>query len=155
VARSTATGNATLTGVNFNTIPMPAVPAGSVDNWKVIRTVSGGTPASLGLIATVASTVTTVNDTGAAATAYAPAPTGTSTAVGATSMTDTVQAWTVNQWKGFTVTSGGSTMVIISNTATVLSGAALTLAWSPSQPATGAYTISANSFGAPVGPPEV
>lgn len=46
--------------------------------------------------------------------------TGTSTAVGTTSMTLSTATWTVDQWKGYTVTTGSVMGLILSNTATVL-----------------------------------
>ncbi|MDL2342456.1 MAG: hypothetical protein QFB87_05265 [Patescibacteria group bacterium] len=64
-AGSTAAGNATLTGGNFNAISWTAI-AGAKD-YRIYRTVGGGT---LGLIGTV--TTTTLNDTGLAATTAAP-----------------------------------------------------------------------------------
>src|SRR3990167_2263773 len=39
-------------------------------------------------------------------------------------LTDTREAWPTNQWVGATVTCNGKTMVIASNTATVLTGTA-------------------------------
>ncbi len=68
--RTIATGNATLTGVNYNTITWVQVP-GAVQ-YKIYRTASAGTPASTGLISTVTSANTTsFNDTGIAAGAAA------------------------------------------------------------------------------------
>lgn len=69
--------------------------------------------------------------------------TGTSTAVGATTLTDTTKAWIVNQWAGHTATVGANVLTITSNTATVLTGT-----WSGSaQPpqAANAYSISVNA----------
>lgn len=63
---------------------------------------------------------------------------GTATGSTATTMTDSGAAWVVNAYTGFTVTMGGSTAVVTSNTATALTFAA----WSPLGPATGAYVIS-------------
>jgi hypothetical protein len=60
-AGSTTTGNATLTGVNFNRLTWTAV-TGAIGYW-IYRTVSGGTPATIGRIATVGA-VTTFDDTG-------------------------------------------------------------------------------------------
>ena len=70
--------------------------------------------------------------------------TGTSTATGATTLTDTGQAWATNTWAGYTVTTGTVMSLILSNTATVLT---LALWVTPSTnvtastPATGAYVI--------------
>lgn len=61
---------------------------------------------------------------------------GTSTATAANTLTDTSQHWTVNEWVGATAVSGGDTLTITSNTATVLTGT-----WAPAQPAAGAYTL--------------
>ena len=56
-------------------------------------------------------------------------------------LTDARQAWTVNQWVGATVTAGGKTNVVVSNTATGLDFGASN--WTPAGiPANGtAYTI--------------
>jgi hypothetical protein len=63
----------------------------------------------------------------------------TSTATGATTMTDGGATWTVNQWKGHSVTAGGSTAFVVSNTATVLTIGV----WVGGTPASvSAYTIS-------------
>jgi hypothetical protein len=61
---------------------------------------------------------------------------GTSTSTTATTLADTTQHWTVNEWNGATSVSGGDTLTITSNTATVLTGT-----WAPAQPAAGAYTL--------------
>ena len=66
--------------------------------------------------------------------------TGTSTSVNATTMTDTGATWTVNQWKGHTVTLGGSTAIIASNTATVLTLNAT--GWVGGTPSNGTYTVT-------------
>ena len=65
---------------------------------------------------------------------------GTATAVSATTATHAAAGWTVDAYIGQTVTMGGSTMLITSNTATVLTGAA----WVGGTPAFGAYTIKKN-----------
>jgi hypothetical protein len=59
---TTAGGNATLDGTNFNRITWTDVTGGV--SYKIYRTTSGGTPATLGLIGTVASGVQTFDDTG-------------------------------------------------------------------------------------------
>jgi len=59
-AGSTATGNATLTGSNFNRITWAAVDGAT--SYDIYRTVSGGTPASLGKIGNT--TALTFDDTG-------------------------------------------------------------------------------------------
>lgn len=46
--------------------------------------------------------------------------TGTSTSVGTTSMTLSTATWSVDQWKGYTVTTGAVMGLILSNTSTVL-----------------------------------
>src|SRR6266540_1652067 len=43
-----------------------------------------------------------------------------------TTLADTRKAWLVDEWKGSTVTCNGKTMLVVSNTATVLTG----VAWS-------------------------
>ena len=64
----TATGNATLTGSNFNRITWSAV-TGAAD-YRVWRTASSGTPSSTGVIGTVlASATLSLDDTGLTATA--------------------------------------------------------------------------------------
>ncbi len=68
--------------------------------------------------------------------------TGTASASDATSMTRAGAGWTVGQFIGATVTMGGSTAVITSNTATVLTFSA----WAPLGPTTGAYTITKVDF---------
>lgn len=66
---------------------------------------------------------------------------GTSTAVAATTMTDSTATWVVNAFTGFTVTSGGKTAVVTSNTATVLTFAS----WTGGTPPTGKYTITSGT----------
>lgn len=68
---STATGNATLTAGNYNAVTWAATVGAR--QYKVVRTASAGTPSTTGLIATVSSLTTTLNDTGLAATVYTPA----------------------------------------------------------------------------------
>ncbi|MEO6513661.1 MAG: right-handed parallel beta-helix repeat-containing protein, partial [Candidatus Saccharimonadales bacterium] len=58
-------GVSPLTGSNYITINW--VPIGGAVQYKVFRTTSGGTPATTGLIGTVAGNVQTFNDTGIAA----------------------------------------------------------------------------------------
>lgn len=68
---------------------------------------------------------------------------GTSTSVTDTTMTDTGKTWVVNEWTGFVVTSGGKTMTVTSNTATVLTG---TGGWSGGgNPGTGTYAMGGTS----------
>ncbi|MDL2342454.1 MAG: right-handed parallel beta-helix repeat-containing protein, partial [Patescibacteria group bacterium] len=61
---TTATGNATLNGTNFNRISFTHV--NGAYNYKVYRTASAGTPASTGLIGTVLDSTQTFNATGGA-----------------------------------------------------------------------------------------
>ncbi len=56
---ATRTNAATLDGSNFNTITWTRVPGAT--SYKIYRTTSGGTPASLGLICTVAASATTLS----------------------------------------------------------------------------------------------
>jgi hypothetical protein len=71
--------------------------------------------------------------------------TGSGTSTAATTgppgtMTDGGATWTVNQWCGFIVTSGGKTLTVASNTATVITG---TAGWSGGgNPGAAAYTIA-------------
>jgi len=62
-AGSTATGNATLSSTNFNRITWSAVT--NATSYRIYRTVSGGTPTTLGVIAVVGS-VLQLDDTGLA-----------------------------------------------------------------------------------------
>jgi hypothetical protein len=62
---STATGNATLTGANFNRVTWTAVTGAAF--YIIYRTVSGGTPSSLGIVGVVPGGTLTFDDTGIAA----------------------------------------------------------------------------------------
>jgi hypothetical protein len=68
---------------------------------------------------------------------------GTSTGSSASTLTDTGQVWRGNQWRGRTITAGGKTGVIASNTSTILT---LTAAgWTGGTPAsTSVYTIGSH-----------
>lgn len=71
--------------------------------------------------------------------------TGTSTAVGTTSMTLSTATWTTDQWKGYTVTTGAAMGLILSNTGTVLTiGSWRTPSTNalPSNPSTGTFVIN-------------
>jgi hypothetical protein len=71
--------------------------------------------------------------------------TGTSTAVGTSSMTLSTATWTTDQWKGYTVTTGGVMGLILSNTATVLTiGSWRTPSTNalPANPSTGTFVIN-------------
>jgi hypothetical protein len=70
-AVAATTGAATLTSVNSITINLPTAPAGAT-GFRIIRSASAGTPASTGLIGTVADNATSFTDTGIVATAYTP-----------------------------------------------------------------------------------
>lgn len=61
---------------------------------------------------------------------------GTATSVGATTLTDTTASWTPGALVGTTITCGGRTLVVTSNTATVATGSA---GWVGGTPAAGAY----------------
>jgi|SRR6266498_2297941 len=63
------TGNATLTGSNHNDLSWPAVTGAT--GYSVYRTVSGGTPSSVGKISTAQAGLT-LNDTGLAASGASP-----------------------------------------------------------------------------------
>jgi hypothetical protein len=60
-AGSTATGNATLTTSNYNTVTWTAV-TGATAGYDVYRTASSGTPSSTGLIGSVAAGVLSLDD---------------------------------------------------------------------------------------------
>lgn len=64
-AASTTTGNATLTVTNYNLITW--TPVADAAQYVIVRTVSGGTPASVGTIGVVGSGVSSFTDTGQAA----------------------------------------------------------------------------------------
>jgi pimeloyl-ACP methyl ester carboxylesterase len=66
--------------------------------------------------------------------------TGTSTATAAATITDTTQNWLTNVWTGHTITAGGKTGVIQSNTPTVITLSANWTGGTPAQPST--YTIT-------------
>lgn len=73
---------------------------------------------------------------------------GTSTAVAATTLTDSGKSWTVNAWKGKVVATGLVYGVVVSNTGTVLTVDRWYTPASPSgaaasTPATGSYVICA------------
>lgn len=70
---------------------------------------------------------------------------GTATGVSHTTITDTGKNWPTNTMIGNTVTMGGRTLVITSNTTTVLTGSA---GWQGgADPSAGAYTIDQFSYG--------
>ena len=73
-AGSTATGNATLTGTNYNIVTWPAIPGAT--GYKVYRTVVGTSPTTTGYIGTTL--LTSINDTGLAADGITPPTTDTS-----------------------------------------------------------------------------
>lgn len=70
--------------------------------------------------------------------------TGTSTSVGTTSMTLSTATWSVDQWKGYTVTTGSVMGLVLSNTSTVLTiGSWVTPATNvtAANPSTGTFVI--------------
>lgn len=71
-----ATGNAALSGANFNVLTVPAIPSDTT-KYNVYRVASGGTPSSTGLVGSITSG-TTFNDTGFAGDSSA-APTANTT----------------------------------------------------------------------------
>lgn len=93
------------------------------------------TPTALNTVARVLSYKGVVGGLG-------PNASGTSTGTAATTLTDSGAGWITNAYAGFTVTTGGRTGVVASNTGTVLT---LTAAgWSGTTPSSGqAYTIEA------------
>jgi hypothetical protein len=80
-------------------------------------------------------------DFGTPTLSTATATSGTATAASATTATHTGAGWTVNAFAGQTVSMGSSTMVVVSNSATVLTGTA----WTGGTPSAGAYTITGNA----------
>jgi hypothetical protein len=88
---------------------------------------AGGTPADTGTATSVGATSL---GNGTAGT--------TSSAVTHTTLTDTGATWGVNQWVGFTATMDGKTLVVTSNTATVITGIA---GWQGGEPPPGFYTV--------------
>jgi hypothetical protein len=73
--------------------------------------------------------------------------TGTSTAIGATTMTDSGKSWTVNGYRGHAVYTGSCYGMVISNTATVLTidkwyAPATPGGSAASTPSTGVYVIT-------------
>ena len=79
-------------------------------------------------------------------TAYMSIATGTATAGGASTLTNTGKAWTVNQWTNYQIritggTGAGQIRTIASNTATVITVSA---AWTTAPDATSTYSIEGN-----------
>jgi hypothetical protein len=79
-------------------------------------------------------------------TDYAAFATGTATAGGATTLTNSAKTWTTNQWTNYQVrivsgTGAGQIRTIASNTGTVLTVSA---SWSTNPDATSAYSIEGN-----------
>jgi hypothetical protein len=77
---------------------------------------------------------------------YAAFATGTATAGGASTLTNSAKTWTVNQWTNYQVrivsgTGAGQIRTIASNTATVLTTSA---AWTTNPDATSVYSIEGN-----------
>lgn len=119
---TTATGNATLNGTNYNRVSWTRV--GGAVSYKIYRTASSGTPSSTGLIGTVASSSSTMllNDTGLAGSGSTPAAntTGGMTLVGALQGTTA----TLSSANALTLGSTGTnTGAIVFNGSTAASGA--------------------------------
>ena len=79
-------------------------------------------------------------------TDYAAFATGTATAGGASTLTNSAKSWTTNQWTNYQVrivsgTGAGQIRTIASNTATVLTNSA---AWTTNPDATSVYSIEGN-----------
>ncbi len=141
----TTTGATTLNGTNFNRITWNRV--GGAITYKVYRTaVSGGSPATLGLIGTVNSSTATMqlDDTGLAGSGSVPAANTTGGASfaaqvlagsfqGATAVLTGANALTLG-------TTGTSTGAVVFKGSTAASGT-LTLA-GPNNPNTGNFTLS-------------
>jgi hypothetical protein len=117
--KTIANGNAVLDGTNFNTITWAQV--GGAINYKIYRTTAGGTPATTGLIGTVAGTITSFNDTGIAATTAAPA---TNTSGGISVQGNVVLKPTTDSASAFQVQNAAAseTLISIDTTARSASG---------------------------------
>lgn len=66
ITRTTAAGNATLDGTNFNTIiwTQLVTPPNNITTYTIWRTASSGSPSSTGIIGTVSGSTISFNDTG-------------------------------------------------------------------------------------------
>lgn len=76
--------------------------------------------------------------------------TGTNTGAADTTLTDTTKTWSTNQFAGGIVTCNSKTMTVISNTATVLTGASWSGGGNPGSPF--AYTVTSGKYANVVSP---
>lgn len=110
----------------------------ATNTWTTL--VNTGLPATLGTDAKLVTTPSWIN------TAYASFATGTATAGGASTLTNSGKNWTVNSWTNYQIrivsgTGAGQIRTIASNTATVVTTSA---AWTTQPDATSVYEISGN-----------
>jgi hypothetical protein len=99
-----------------------------------------GLPATVGTDGKLISTPSWMDTT------YLSFGTGTATSGGASTLTDTIKAWTVNQWANSQIrivsgTGAGQIRTIASNTATIITTSA---AWTANPDGTSVYAISGN-----------
>ena len=104
------------------------------------------TLAHAGLAATIATDGKLVATPSYHADAYNAFATGTATSGGASTLTNSSKAWTVNQWTNYQIritagTGAGQIRAISSNTATVIT---VGTAWTTQPDATSAYSLEAN-----------
>jgi len=110
----------------------------ATNTWVTLA--NTGLPASIGTDARLCSTPSWI-DTG-----YKQFATGTATAGGASTLTNTGRNWTTNQWTNYQVrivsgTGAGQIRTVASNTATVITTSA---AWTTQPDATSAYSLEGN-----------
>jgi hypothetical protein len=110
----------------------------ATNNWTTL--VNTGLPASLATDGKLVSTPSWIN------TDYRAFATGTATAGGASTLTNSGKAWTVNSWTNYQIrivsgTGAGQIRTIASNTATVITTSA---AWTTQPDATSVYSIEGN-----------
>lgn len=110
----------------------------ATNTWTTL--VNTGLPAQLGTDAKLLTTPSWIN------TAYVAFATGTATAGGASTLTNSGKNWTVNSWTNYQIrivsgTGAGQIRTIASNTATVITTSA---AWTTQPDATSVYSIEGN-----------
>jgi hypothetical protein len=125
-------GAGTLTGASFKKYCY------ATNSWTSLT--NTGLPATLGTDGKLVSTPSWIN------TDYEAFATGTATAGGASTLTNSGKAWTVNSWTNYQIrivsgTGAGQIRTIASNTATVITTSA---AWTTQPDATSVYSIEGN-----------